>query len=96
MDPVDLLRKVIRHRDPVRFVVLHDFVTEGGPGKVERRGHVCGLVVGDELSQHRDEHVYGVCGVPLLIGQTPAAKRVIRAVHLRAAVDQKQRGAGHE
>ena len=52
-------------------------------------------MIGDELAQHRDEHVDGVRRVSLLIGQSPPAKRVIGAVHLRAAVDKKQCGAGH-
>ena len=48
-----------------------------------------GLMIGDELAQHRREAVDGVGG--LAVGTGEAAYRVIRAIHLRAAVDQEQR-----
>ena len=52
-------------------------------------------MIGDELAQHRHEDVDRVRGLSFLIRETAAAERVIRAVHLRAAVDQEQRRAGH-
>ena len=54
-----------------------------------------GLVVGDELPQHRHEDVDRVRGVALLIRQPAPAKRVVGAVHLRAAVDEEQRRTSH-
>ncbi len=52
-------------------------------------------MIRNELSQHRDEHINRVCRLPFLVRQTPPAKRVIRAVHLRTTVDQEERGPGH-
>jgi len=53
------------------------------------RGEVLGLVVLDQLPQHRDEDVDGMRGLAFGTAQAAAAHRVIRAVHLRTAVDQK-------
>ena len=95
MDPVDLLSEIVGHRDAIGFVVRRDLVAEGRAGQVERGGEICRLVVGDELAQHRHEDVDGVCGLSFLIRQAAATKRVIRAVHLRAAIDQEERRTAH-
>ena len=53
-------------------------------------------MVGHELSQHRHEDVDGVGGLARRACQAAAAHRVVGAIHLRAAVDQKNaRGRGH-
>ena len=52
-------------------------------------------MIGDELAQHRHEHVDGVRGLSFLVRQAPPAERVVRAVHLRAAVDEEESRAGH-
>ena len=93
--PVDLLRQIVGHGGAVRLVVGRDTVAKGRPGQVERRGEVGRRMVLNQLAQHGDEHVHGVRRVPLLIGEAAAAERVIRAVHLRAAVDQEEGRAGH-
>ena len=51
-------------------------------------------MVVDELAQHRHEDVDRMRGVAFLVREPAAAKRVIRAVHLRAAIDQEQRPGG--
>ena len=53
------------------------------------------LVVGDQLAQHRHEDVDRVRRVAFLVRQPAPAKRVVGAVHLRAAVDQEERRTGH-
>jgi hypothetical protein len=93
--PVDLLPQIVGHRRSIRLVVGRDVVAKGGPGQIERCRQVCGGMILDELSQHRDEHVHRVCRVAVLIRETAPAKRVIGAVHLRTAVDEKQGGTGH-
>ena len=50
----------------------------------------CGLVIVDELAQHRHEAVDGVGGSAVWPGQT--AYRVVGAIHLIAAVDEEQGG----
>src|SRR6187455_2742705 len=53
-------------------------------------------MVGHQLPQHRHEDVDGVSGLARRTCQAAAAHRVIGAIHLRAAVDQKNaRGRGH-
>jgi hypothetical protein len=95
MHPVDLLRQIVGHGGAVRLVVGDDVVAEGGSGQIERGGHVGRRVILNQFAEHRDEHVHGVRGVPLLVGETAPAERVVGAVHLRAAVDQEDGGAGH-
>ena len=52
-------------------------------------------MIGDQLPQHRDEAVDGVGR--LAVGAGQPADRVVRAIHLRAAVDQEQtRRRGHQ
>ena len=52
----------------------------------------CGLLLVQQLPQHRDEDVDGVGRLALGVAQQAAVgrahRRVIRAVHLRAAVDE--------
>ena len=50
------------------------------------------LVIGEQLAQHRDEAVDRVGR--LAVGPGQPADRVVGAIHLVAAVDQKQSGAG--
>ena len=96
VDPRNLLGEIRRHRGAVGLVVGRHLGPECRAGQVERRGDVLRRMIGDELAQHRHEDVDRVgrfAGGP---GQAPAAHRVIRAIHLRAAVDQKNaRGRGH-
>jgi hypothetical protein len=53
-------------------------------------------VIGHELAQHGHEEIDRVRRRAFLVGQAAAAHRVIRAVHLRAAVYQEEPWAGHE
>ena len=89
--PVDLFGEIVGHGRAVGLVVGDDVVAEGRARQVERRGDVGRRVILDQLPQHRHEDVDGVRRVSFLIRQAPAAKRVIRAVHLGAAVDEEQR-----
>ena len=96
MDPRNLLREVRRHRRAVRLVIGGHLGPERRAREIERRGDVLRRVIGDELAQHRHEDVDRVRGLATRAGQTAAAHRVIRAIHLRAAVDQKYaRGRRH-
>src|SRR4029453_6821168 len=95
VDPVDLLPQIVGDRRTIRPLGGSDVVAQGGPGQIERCRQVGRRVILDELSQHRDEHVDRVRGVTFLVRQTAPAKRVIGAVHLRTAVDEKQGGTGH-
>jgi hypothetical protein len=94
--PVDLFGEIIRHRGAIGLVVGRDVVAERGPGEVERRGHVGRRVILDQLPQHGHEDVDRVRRMTFLVRQTATAERVVRAVHLRTAVDEKQSGAGQE
>ena len=64
-------------------------------GQVERGGDVLRLMVLYQLSQHGHEDVDRVGGLAAGAAQAAAAHRVIRAVHLRTAVDQEYAGRGH-
>ena len=93
MHPVDLLGQIVGHRRAIGLVVGRDLVAEGRTCQIEGCGEIRRLVVGDELAQHRDEDVDRVRGLSFLVRQAATAKRVIRAVHLRAAIDQEERRA---
>ena len=84
----DLLGEVGRHRRAVGLVVGRELVAERRAGQIERRGDVLRRVIGDELAQHRREAVHGIRRSAVRTRQP--AYRVIRAVHLRATVDEKQ------
>ncbi len=92
VDERHLLDQVGRHRRPVGFVVFGEVVAERAAGQVEGGRDGVGLVVGQQLAQHRDETVDGVGRAPVGAGQ--AADRVVRPVHLRRAVDQEEGGHG--
>ena len=88
-----LIDQVGRHRAARRLVVGGEVAAEGRTGEIERRGDELRLVVGDELRQHRDEAVDRVRDLPGGVGHR--RQRVVRAVHLVAAVDQEEAGSGH-
>ena len=88
-----LIDQVGRHRAARRLVVGGEVAAEGRAGQIERRGDELRLVVGDELRQHRDEAVDRVRDLPG--GVRHRRQRVVRAVHLVAAVDQEEAGGGH-
>ena len=95
VDPRDLLGQVGRHRGAICFVVGRQTGAERRPLDVKRRGDQLGLMVGNQLAQHRDEAIDGVRRLAVRSGQ--AVNRVIRAIHLRATVDQEDaRAGGHE
>jgi hypothetical protein len=87
--PRDLLRQVGRHRRAVRLVVGGERRSERRAGEVERRGNERRVLIVDELAQHRHETVDGVGRAAVGAGQFP--DRVIRAIHLGAAVDEEER-----
>ena len=88
VDPGNLFDQVVRHRCPVGLVVGVELLAKCRTADVECGGDVLWLLVVQQLAQHRDEAVHGVRG--LAVGAGQAANGVIRAVHLRAAVDQQQ------
>ena len=92
--PRNLLGEIRRHRRAVGLVVGRHFRSEGGTRQIERGGDELRVVVLNQLPQHGDEDVDGVRRPAAGTGQPAAAHRVIRAVHLRAAVDQKE-ALGH-
>ena len=93
--PVDLFGEIVGHGRAVRLVVGDELIAKRRAGEIERRGDVLGMVIVDQLAEHRHEDVDRVRRLSFLIREPAAAKRVIRAVHLRAAIDQEERAAGH-
>ena len=91
--PRHLLGQVGRHRRTVRLVVGGQLGAERRTGQIERRGDEFRVVVRDELAQHRREPVHGVRRSAVGTGQP--VYRVIRAIHLRAAVDEEHARQGH-
>ncbi len=89
--PLDLLGEIVGHGRARRLVVVDELVAKRRTREIERRREIGRRVVLDQLSQHRHEDVDGVRRLPFLIRQAAPAKRVIRAVHLAAAVDQEER-----
>ena len=93
-DVGQLHREVAVHRRPVRLVPGVLLVAERAPRGVEEHGDVLGLLVLQELAQHRREAVGRVRGQAAARGE--AADRVERTVELAAAVDEVHRaGARH-
>ncbi len=93
--------ELVGHRPAVRLVVGREIVAERAPRQVERRRDVLGFVFVQQLPQHRHENVDGVGWLSLGVAEKPAVhrahRRVIRAVHLRAAVDEIEEWVGrHE
>ena len=88
----DLLGELVRHRRAVRFVVGDEVVAERAARQIERRRDVFRLVLVEQLAEHRDEDVDRVGGRPCALRSSPPSVvrtgAWIRAVHLRAAVDQ--------
>jgi hypothetical protein len=79
---METMATVVGHLSAIGFVVLRDFVAERRAGQVEGGGDVSGVVIGEKLSQHRDEDIDGVRRAPLLIRQAAAAEGMVRTVHL--------------
>ena len=90
--PRDLLGEIRRHRRAIGLVVGDQIVAERAPGQVERRADELRLMILNQLAQHVHEDVDGVRGLAARAAQAAAAHRVIRAVHLRTAVDQEDTG----
>ena len=95
-----LARQLVGHRGAVGLVVGHEIVAERPARQVERRGDEFRFVLPQEHPEHRHEDVDGVGGLALRVVQQRAVARpdgrVVRAVHLRAAVDEvEQRSGGH-
>ena len=92
----NLFGELVGHRCTVGFVVGYELVAEGWTGEIERRRDVRRLVLVQELAKHRDEDIDGVGGSSLRVSEQAAFRgadgRMVRAVHLRAAVDQVKRG----
>ena len=86
----DLFREVRRHRCPIGFVVVAQLRSEGRSRQIERRGDALRIVIHDELAQHRHEAIDRVRRAAVRPGQAPY--RVVRAIHLVAAVDEIQGG----
>ena len=88
----DLDGELIGHRRAIGLVIPGQIVTERAAGQIERRRDVLRLVLVEQLAQHRDEDVHGIGRLPLRVAEQTAVggahRRVIRAVHLRAAVDE--------
>ena len=83
----DLLRQILGHRPAVRFVVGGEVVAERAAGQVEGGGDELGLMLLQQLAEHRDEDVDGVGRPALRIPERSAFGRtdgrVERPVHLR-------------
>src|SRR5713226_4988126 len=86
MDVRDLPRQRIRHRWPVRLVLLELHVSEGGPLLVERDGQVRGATLADDLLQHRGESVDGIRRKPRRGGEIGKSEE--GAVEVGAAVNE--------
>jgi hypothetical protein len=67
VDPIDLLDQIVWHLRAVGLVIGHDLVAERGAGQVERGSDMGRVVIGEELSQHRDKNVDGVRRTALLV-----------------------------
>jgi hypothetical protein len=100
VDQRNLHGQVVGHRRAVGLVVGDHVVAKRATGEIERGGDVFGVMVVDQLPQHRDEDVHGVgrragrIAKHAAVGRTN--RRVERAVHLRTAVDQiENRFGGH-
>ena len=94
VDHRDLLGELVGHRRAVRLVVGDQVVAERAPRQIERRRDVLRLLLVEQLAQHRHEDVDGVGRPSLRVAKESAFgrahRRVIRAVHLGAAVDQEE------
>ena len=88
----DLLGELVRHRRAVGLVVGREVVAKRPAGQIERRRDVLRLVLVEQLAEHRHEDVDGVGRASLGVAQDTAFgrtnRRVKRAIHLRAAVDE--------
>ena len=82
-----LLAQVGRHGRAIRLVVGGELVPEGRSPDVEGGGDERRPLVRDQLSEHRDEAIDRVRRPPVRCAQS--AYRVIRAIHLGAAVDEE-------
>ena len=93
VDPRNLLGEIGRHRRAIGLVVGDQVVAEGAAGEIERGADVLRLMILNQLPQHVHEDVDRVRRLAAGAAQAAAAHRVIRAVHLRAAVDQEYAAA---
>src|SRR5262249_57815637 len=90
--------QLVWHGCAVCLVVRRELITESAPGQVEGGRDVFRVVFLQQLAQHRDEDVDGIGRLALRVPQERALgcpdRGVVRAIHLRAAVDQIQDAAG--
>jgi hypothetical protein len=94
--PCNLLGQIVRHRRPVGFVVGDEVIAKRATRQIERRGDELRMMIVHQFPKHRHEDIDRVRGLAFLIRQAAPTERVVRAIHLRAAVDQKERVAGHQ
>ena len=92
----NLACEVVRHRRAVRLVVGSQVVAERAAGEIERGGDVRRCLLLDQLPEHVHEDVDRIRGDAAGVAEQGALAgpdlRVIRAVHLRVAVDQVEGG----
>jgi hypothetical protein len=82
MDPWDLLGQIGRHRRPIRLVVGRHLGAERRTSQIERGRDVTGLMILNQLAQHRHEDVHRMRRFAAGTAEPGAAHRVVRAVHL--------------
>ena len=85
----ELAREVVGHRRPGGLVFGEERVAERRPRGIQRDPEVIGLLLADELPQHRAEDQHGVARDAL--GRREIADRVIGAEDVRMPVDDVER-----
>ena len=90
LDEVDLAAEVVRGRRAVRLVLGVALVAERVPRDVEAHREVGGLLVAQQVDQHRGEAVDRVGGLPGAGAEVLRRQREERAVGQRVAVEQQQ------
>ena len=88
---VDLTAELVRRGRPVGLVFRVTLGAEGLPRHIERRGHMGGRFVAQQVDQHRGEPVDRVGGQPALGLEILGRQRVEGPVRQRIAVQQHQR-----
>src|SRR5437667_10114293 len=81
----ELANEVFGHRRAGGLVVREEMIPEGRPRRIPGDPEVLGLLLADELPQHRGQDQHGVARYTL--GRREIADRVIRAEQVRVAVD---------
>ena len=97
LDEVDLTPEVVGGGRPVRLVLGEPLGAERRAGDVERHREVRGLLVAQQVDQHRGEAVDRVGGLPRARAEVLRGQREERPVGQGVAVEQQQpapRGGG--